>query len=72
MGESALEMAERHVAQAKRIILDQRDRIAILEQRGQETAMARTLLETYETTLRVAQADLDFFRDEIGHSPQSE
>ena len=62
MSESNLEMAERHVEQAERVVHEQRERIAELEREGHHTAMARALLETFEMTLKVARDDLDLFR----------
>ena len=58
MSETTLEMAKRHVEQAERAVEDQRARIARLDQDGHDTTMARAVLETFETTLRVARSDL--------------
>jgi hypothetical protein len=57
--ESNLEQAARHVKEAKRIIASQRALIAKLGDGGHDTQLAKDLLDQFERTLAIFEADLE-------------
>jgi hypothetical protein len=59
MAESHLEMANRHVARGREIVIDQQLLIERLKIGGGPTREAERLLETYEYSLRVFEDDLE-------------
>jgi hypothetical protein len=65
-GETLLEMAVRHVAEARRIAERQRKRIAELKEAGQPTFEHAKTLEVLETTLRIFEHDERRIRDRMG------
>jgi hypothetical protein len=67
-GETLLEMAVRHVAEARRIVERQRKRIAELKEGGQPTFEHEKTLEVLETTLRIFEHDERRIRERMGIS----
>jgi hypothetical protein len=49
--ETALEIARRHVAEGEEAAEQQRDRIALMQEHGYSTMMAKELLGIYERTV---------------------
>jgi hypothetical protein len=56
MSESKIEMAARHVAQGRLIVLNQKQIIRRLFEKGVSTSDAENLLYLFESTLRVFEA----------------
>lgn len=56
-GETDLEMAVRHVAEARRIVEQQRHRIARLKEGGKPTFKHEQMLRAFENTLQIFEDD---------------
>jgi hypothetical protein len=65
-GETSLEMAVRHVAEARRIVVQQRERMASLKADGHSTVDHEKTLEVLETTLRIFEHDERSIRERMG------
>jgi hypothetical protein len=61
-----LEQAERHVWRGEQNILDQEQHIQSLERRGQDTALAREVLDTFVCTQTLFLAHRDQVLRELG------
>jgi len=64
------EIAQRHVAEATRIVGKQRELIARLESRDQDSESSRELLAAYENTLRLYIEDCDRLARELDQRPE--
>lgn len=67
--ETEQEMVQRHLAQAERIIGEQKARIAELDARGQDTRVAHDLLASYEKTREVALEHLRRLQEGVWPKP---
>jgi hypothetical protein len=65
-GETSLEMAVRHVAEARRIVAQQRERIARLKADGHSIVDHEKTLEVLEATLRIFEHDERRIRERMG------
>jgi len=61
-----LAQAERHVAEGKRHLLRQEERIAELDRDGHDTVEARRLLATLRATQRLHEQDVERLLGELG------
>jgi hypothetical protein len=61
-------MAVRHVAEARRIVVQQQERIARLKADGHSTVDHEKILEVLETTLRIFEHDERSIRRTDGHA----
>ncbi|HWI25625.1 MAG TPA: hypothetical protein VN668_01565 [Stellaceae bacterium] len=68
--EHNLALAETHVAKSERIVGEQRKLVAELERDGHSAELARTLLTSYEQTLRLHIADRERLRDLLASKRQ--
>ncbi|MGB8632243.1 MAG: hypothetical protein WCD69_23175 [Xanthobacteraceae bacterium] len=64
--ESDLEMAIRHVAEARRIVEEQRRRIAKLNDGGKPTFRVEQMLRAFETTLQIFEDEERRIRERMG------
>jgi hypothetical protein len=64
--ETLLEMAVRHVAEARRIVEQQQERIARLKNDGHSTLDHEKILEVLEATLRIFEHDERSIRERMG------
>ena len=64
--ETLLQMAVRHVAEARQIVVQQRERIARLKADGHSTVDHEKTLEVFETTLRIFEHDERRIRERMG------
>jgi hypothetical protein len=58
------EQATRHIAEARRVVARQRRLIASEREAGRDTSHAELLLERFEKTLTLFEADLKSIQDE--------
>ena len=63
-----LEQAERHLLRGEQNVSDQEQRIADLEQHGNDTTLARALLETFLSTQTQFVAHRDQILRELDHA----
>ena len=66
--ETFLQAAERHVAEGEARVAQQRARVDVLEQRGEDASLALGLLRTMEATLETMRQDLEVARMRRGGS----
>lgn len=59
-----LEIVRAHVLRGRRLVREQRERIALLETKGKSTALSRDVLKNFEEALRIFEADLDYMERE--------
>jgi hypothetical protein len=64
-GETDLEMAVRHVAEARRIVEQQRGRIARLKESGKPTFKHEQMLRAFESTLQIFEDDERRIRERL-------
>ena len=67
--ETLLEMAVRHVAEARRIVEEQRRRIASAKEVGNATLDLEQTLQMFESTLRIFEDDERRIREHMGKAP---
>ena len=60
-----LEIVRAHVLRGRRLVREQRERIALLETKGKSTALSRDVLKNFEEALRIFEADLDYMEREV-------
>ena len=63
-GESKLAQATRHVAEGRRIVAQQRERVARLKASGRDTTRSEELLDQFERTLAIFEDDLKAIQGE--------
>jgi hypothetical protein len=63
--ETNLEMAVRHVAEARRIVEQQRGRIAKLKEGGSPTSKHEQMLRAFESTLRIFEDEERRIRERV-------
>ena len=64
-----LALADRHIAEGKRRIADQEQLIANLEQDGHDTAAAKSIFATLNTTLQRMQEHRQLILDRLAKDP---